>query len=221
MTWYRAVNHTHIRVRTVPGVGARLMFSVRVAGQSSSLPPVPSVCAVDADTGLAPCVSYAPPIILSLTPSSGPTLSSPRVVATISGTDFGLLDRAVDVTVVFGNAADGTQRSIVPMSWFPRWQDGVSSTLHSLTFPVPEGLGAARSVYVELRHSGTGAVLASNVVLFEYTPPTLLFVELRPLDEAFLSSLDIVPAQASSMVMTLHGSNFGPPADVRVNGPGS
>ncbi len=218
VTSYQAVNHTHIRVRTVPGVGALLLFSVRVAGQSSSLPPTPTACVVDASTGVAPCVSYAPPVILSLAPSTAPTLSSPRVAATITGTDFGLRDRAVDVTVVFGNAADGTQRSVVPTSWSPRWQDGASTGPHphSLTFAVPEGLGASRAVFLELRHSGTGALLTSNAVLFDYAPPALLFVELRPLDETFLATLDFVPAEASSMVMTIHGSNFGPPANVRV-----
>ncbi len=212
---HEVVNHTHIRVRTVPGVGSLLLFSVRVAGQSSTLPPAPASCAMDAITGLVPCVSYAPPVILALSPSSGPTLSSSPITATITGTNFGLLDRAVDVAIIFGNEADGTQRTLVPLSWTPRWQDGVSPAVHTLRFTVPEGLGASRAVAVELRHGGTGAVLRSDPVLFEYTPPTVLFVELRPLDEASASTLGFVPAAHNNMLVTIHGNNFGPPAHVR------
>ena len=97
-TSFTAVNHTHILVTTAPGIGRDLAFSVRVAGQSSSLPP--SCIPADASTP-APCVSYAVPTIVDVSPATGPTSGSGMTLV-LTGRDFGLLDRMVDVTIVFG-----------------------------------------------------------------------------------------------------------------------
>lgn len=97
-TSFTAVNHTHILVTTAPGIGRDLAFIVRVAGQSSSLPP--SCTPADASAP-APCVSYAVPTIVDVSPATGPTSGS-GLTLVLTGRDFGLLDRMVDVTIVFG-----------------------------------------------------------------------------------------------------------------------
>jgi hypothetical protein len=102
---FTALNHTHIRVVVGPGIGQGLVFSVRVAGQTSPLPDGRSGgsgCSPTSVGAPAPCVSYALPTILGLTPGSGPTNPLPTAVGTLTGTNFGLLDRMVDVVIVFG-----------------------------------------------------------------------------------------------------------------------
>ena len=78
-TVFSAVNHTHILVETVPGVGAGLVFTVVVAGQSSS----PSVASI----------SYGVPTILSISPAFADTVTDAGVTCTLVGRDFGLLVR--------------------------------------------------------------------------------------------------------------------------------
>ena len=122
------------------------------------------------------------------------------------------------MSVSSGNAEDGTQRRIVPTSVSPRWQEGTGSAggVHTLRFALPEGLGPSRAVSLELRRSGLGAVVTSNTVLFSYSPPRVSFVELRPLDEAFLQGLPFTPRPGNTLILVVHGENFGPPASVRV-----
>ena len=61
--------------------------------------------------------------------------------------------------------------------------------------------------------SATGSVgpgdLVSNSLLFSYNDPLLSYVELRALDDAILEKLS-APPPANFVVLTAHGSNFGP-----------
>ena len=119
------------------------------------------------------------------------------------------------------------------MSWYlcrfraPRWQDfssGIGGYLnatnlnHTIRFDIPQGLGAVRELAVIVRPSSssvsaTGSVgpgdLLSNSLLFSYNDPLLSYVELRALDDAILEKLS-APPPANFVVLTAHGSNFGP-----------
>ena len=97
---FTVVSHTEISLTTVPGVGANLRFVVTVAGQSSA----PST----------PTMSYAAPVIVSVSPVSASTSSNPSspTVITVVGRNFGLLDSTAFVTVMFGNQFDETRVSL-------------------------------------------------------------------------------------------------------------
>ena len=135
--------------------------------------------------------------------------------------------------ILFGNAADGTLRVLQPTSRSPRWQalNGSiplsSPTLlnHTVTFTVPEGLGAYRDVRVSVRPvSSTGAYIGpavvSAAVSFSYSDPEVTFVELRPLDTATLNAASTagVSVAVGAMALLVHGKNFGPAQGVPADG---
>jgi hypothetical protein len=140
-TW---VSHGQLRIVTVPGIGLNMKFVVTVADQSCA--PTPTT------------LSYAPPIILSVSPAHGPTqLEASRRSVTVTGTGFGLLNPGVDVLVAFGNYNDTAIIARLPLKsrspllsqvTDPQWRPASTPVVYSVTFELPEALGLNRTIRI-------------------------------------------------------------------------
>lgn len=200
---------TRIVLLTEPGQGTDLVFIVKVAGQASE----PS-----ADT-----ISYAAPVITSVSPSSARTDEGGKTIK-VTGTNFAALDPSAILEIRFGNEEDGSQLPLIqPRSQKP---DPTSSSFnpatyvrgspHVLEFSLPEGLGARRGVAVSIRSGGTR--VWSAPVAFNYRAPDLVYVEVTAAtfgggDEIrFLEEMEFAEDVRR---LKLAGSSFGPPGHVR------
>jgi hypothetical protein len=190
---YRAANcsvtvpEVEIRCTTVPGTGRRLLVKVVVGGQEQEAPAAASAAA-------APYVSYAAPVIQSVSPISGPTDGGIRV--TLTGTDFGLAapsssfevrlnadtpkpppvprPNAAAVANHFASLYDGGVGDDAVARWIatfdaavpilPSFVPRVSSTV---SFLLPEGYGPARELLLLVNG------VPSNLVNFTYEAPVI------------------------------------------------
>ena len=154
---FTVASHTEASFVLPPGVGSDLRVIVTVADQVSR----PSVATM----------SYGLPVITSVTPSTAPT-NPENLLATIKGKNLGALFSKSQVTITVGNEDDRTTSQ--PIS--PATMSHNPTTLvDTLTFYVPQGLGAARSVRVRVVSQGLSVVsppCTQNCVI-SYDAPTV------------------------------------------------
>lgn len=200
------VSHSELRAVLVPGVGANLSFVVRVADQAS--------------TPFASGVSYVLPRITTTAPTRGGTAADPArpTIITVGGFDFGLINPAVEVEVAFGNDADSsvmrlpvTARSpSLAEVTDPTWTPAEVPTPQSVSFALPEGLGANRTVRLVQYLRGTPASAAQvrltapqasapGAGLFSYDAPELVYINVRSIvDEATCAAMQAAAAAAAA-----------------------
>jgi len=185
---------------------------------------------------------YAYPRIVSVAPASAVTYIDPRrpVVVTVSGYDFGLLDPTADTLVAFGNADDGTFTTAVTIvSRYPSPQavavgafvPPTGDFLETITFTLPETLGANRSVRVVPYRRGQAVPTRDEVLaipiqgtadVFSFLPPTIKSVFVGPVvaaaDVARVRSLFGVVDTTTFRRLEIYakdgaedGRSFGPP----------
>jgi len=183
---WQYVSHTTLRATLVAGVGANLSFVITVADQVSQ--PFMSG------------ISYATPIITSITPASAGTMvdASRPTVVTVRGFDFGLINSNVEVEVAFGNDADSSVLRLPISSRSPTqtevndptWRPAVVPTPQMVTFYLPESLGANRTVrliqYLRGKRVTDNQVRSLAPQLqepwraqFSYEPPYLSYIIVR------------------------------------------
>lgn len=198
-------------VTTLPGWGTDLGFTVTVAAQTSAVSDA--------------TVSYALPVIKELSPAQGPTFSDPAVTVTVTGNNFAVADESTRIQVQFGNALDGTQLLL------PAVRSGSThSDEHSVTFTLPEGLGASRAVRLHLSHlrarQGSFEFLLSEPATFSYVLPIVQGIDVSALRDAEPAEIEAVDAAFGAALrsevrrLRIIGSNFGPSAEVTGDGVG-
>jgi hypothetical protein len=183
----------------------------------------------------AQVVTYADPLVVSISPRAADTLadSSRPVVVTIVGQEFGLMDANADVAVALGNAADGTLLPLVPVLSrsptltdvaSPTWPRPPSPIPQSVTFILPEGIGANRTVRVVAYPRGTPPTLVAVAAMatqgpaavFSYNVPVIAWVVVDTITDA--ATLALVQASfppganlTSVRRLSINGRSFGPP----------
>jgi hypothetical protein len=165
---FTVVNHTAIRVVMGPGVGRSLSVSVRAADQLSS-------------TATSAVLDYLPPVVVSLTPSTGPTSGAGTLVL-VSGHNFGLSADAT-VSVLLGNPEDNSVSARLPAQpVFPPGDDGKPKirAIETVRFTLPPGAASLRAVRVLvypgslLAQAATSNPLSDGAgAMFSYLPPTV------------------------------------------------
>lgn len=208
---FTVLSHSSVRMVTVPGVGSNLLFTLTIAGQASAVVTLP-----------ATMMSYALPRVHSVSPSHGPCDSSASpITITLTGTNFGLLVPSVLVSVVFGNAVDGTTVVLPVLTTVPTpashagYVPGVSQQV--VTFTLPRGVGASRGVSVAVLDTSTGARVASvprlDGAYFSFDDPVLTYVDARAYSNENLGNVTLpnVTSASSLLVLVLNGKNFGVP----------
>ena len=208
---FTVLDHDTISMKTVPGIGQNLRVIVSVASQESPL----------SDATL----SYAMPSITSVSPDVVPTTSAVPTTVTITGSNFGLLDTSAEVSVIFGNEADGTRVPgyITPTSKIPSWDNPQSVAAHAfgsphvITFTLPVGMGPGRAVHVAVSpRSVPDEVAVSEPAFVSYRPPAIDFVEvaaLRPDDasDSEIAALKLNVPVTELRKLSIRGVDFGPP----------
>lgn len=211
---WQVVDHDRITAVTTPSVGENMVWTVAVGGQVSQ----PSL------VGPASSSDHAPPTLLSVTPATAGTVPTVGATATLVGANFGLLDPAALVEVLWGNPEDGTLRPPLPIKSFTvATLPGLRGEANSSTVVVdlPAGLGKDRAVRVAVTpryNSGAtvGATRVSEPVYFSYAAPDVDFVEVVSAfeqtaeDAAFVASHFAAGDVQDVRRLRIIGSNFGP-----------
>lgn len=134
-TSFSLVSDGVLSVTVPPGVGKNLSFVVGIGSQSSPVAPV--------------SYDYLGPVVLSLSPSVGPTLPAGTLIS-VTGLNFGQ-SAGASVVVVFGNPADGTQSGWLPTQpVYPPGDNGQPKVRpnETIQFFLPPGVGTGRAVQV-------------------------------------------------------------------------
>ena len=211
-TQFEVVGHDEIRVTTVPGVGHDLKFIVRVAGQQSPLS--------------AATLSYADPVITAVAPTEVSTNSpakSPTII-TVTGTNFGLLDRTASVTVSFGNPADGTLLGpLRVVDRTPMWEDKPTAAEHApgaphtVTFALPSSLGLRRGIVVHV-NSEAGDVVSSAPEFLDFRTPFLDYAEVSTVAPLGLDPTNATRQEMEFIERELPGVELAAVRRLRLNG---
>ena len=144
---------------TVPGTGSRLLVHVVVAGQ--------------ANAGSSATLSYAPPSIIGVWPTSAPTappLGGLPTLVTLTVANLPLLDLTTAVTVGFGT-------TLITPSLLPRSPATVAAASNpdgsvNISFPLPS-VGAGSGIPLTVRCTQEGG--AGNLVSVSAVTPVATF----------------------------------------------